>query len=639
MITVTSTFAGTVRSLADANGPYVVDAGSTLTLTGGPNNAATTFAWDFADGTYGSGRVVQHVYPRTGVYPVKLTTTVSQPGGVVTEEYAQVRVRNTPPVVSAPPALSVDEGTPLDVTIQFTDHGWLDTHRALFTWGDDTPPAWGTVTEAHDPSLGEGRTVATHAWCDSGSYVVSVEVFDDNGGVGTAMIAVEVRNVAPIVDAGPDRFAYPCVPITLIAGFRDPGWCDTHTATWDFGECDPPQPAVVREEHHPPAGLGVVIATHTYEHCGTYAVTCRVIDDDGGVGEDTKLVRVVHLHNGGFEDGFHRGESGEVGNRWSIADSDDHDAATGARFSGEQVIVHGGQRSQRISGGSRFDGGLIQRVGANPGWEYQVTAWYHIATGAAARCRLGVDPAGGVSSSASLIAWSETGAMEGDWVQLCARTTATADAVSIHLTAAGEPGAEVWFDDVVLAPYPCCDDDAPKPDPPPEREKRCVDWVAEKEPHRLPPTFDRDGFGFASNDGTDLQIATFGPPQGTGKLLIPLGGLVVVLPFPASEVTAEVVTSFGMEVAAVAGTVVVDRQSVPGSPIPQSVSLRGTGISVVKFQGKGEDLLLRLCAARDVDSKPTDNTDDKTKDKSQEEQWQTTPSVSKLGRKTRLPRR
>ena len=155
----------------------------------------------------------------------------------------------------------------------------------------------------------------------------------------------------------------------------------------------------------------------------------------------------------------------------------------------------------------------------------------------------------------------------------------------------------------------------------------------------MAPTFDRNGFGFASNDGTDLQIATFGPPQGTGKLLIPLGGLIVVLPFPASEVTAEVVTASGMEGTAVAGTVVVDRQSVPGSPIPQSVSLRGTGISVVKFQGKGEDLLLRLCAARDVDSKPTDNTEDNTKDKSQEEQWQTTPSVSKPGRRTHLPRR
>ena len=162
------------------------------------------------------------------------------------------------------------------------------------------------------------------------------------------------------------------------------------------------------------------------------------------------------------------------------------------------------------------------------------------------------------------------------------------------------------------------------------------------------PSSTVDGFGFASNDGTDLQIATFGPPQGTGKLLIPSGGLIVVLPFPASEVTADVVTPSGVEVTALAGTVVVDRQTVSGSPIPQSVSLRGTGITVVTFQGKGEDLLLRLCAARDLDPKSNDNPHDDTttrpqnkttRDNTKEEQWQTTPSASKPGRKTRLPRK
>jgi hypothetical protein len=104
-------------------------------------------------------------------------------------------------------------------------------------------------------------------------------------------------------------------------------------------------------------------------------------------------------------------------------------------------------------------------------------------------------------------------------------------------------------------------------------------------------------------------------------------------------VTADVVTPSGMEVTALAGTVVVDRLTVSGSPIPQSVSLRGSGITVVTFQGKGEDLLLRLCATRDVDPKSNDNHHDKTNDNTKEEQWQTTPSASKPGRKTRLPRK
>jgi len=127
---------------------------------------------------------------------------------------------------------------------------------------------------------------------------VTRRVRDQNGGMATDTRTVSVRKVAPMVDAGPDMYAYPCSVLTLTAVFTDPGWCDTHTATWDFGDCTGWIPAVVAETHEPPAGQGTAVASHVYDGCGTFLVGCAVVDDDGGVGTDTRVVRVTDVVNG-----------------------------------------------------------------------------------------------------------------------------------------------------------------------------------------------------------------------------------------------------------------------------------------------------------------------------------------------------
>src|SRR5690606_9982180 len=132
--------------------------------------------------------------------------------------------------------------------------------------------------ETHDGPRAEGTSTVEHAWCDNGEYVVLLRVRDQNGGVGTDTLRVTVLNVAPIVDAGPDLYAYPCTVITLTGRFEDPGWCDTHVGTWDFGDCTPAHTAIVHETNEPPAARGVVIASHVYDRCGTYHAVCTVVD-------------------------------------------------------------------------------------------------------------------------------------------------------------------------------------------------------------------------------------------------------------------------------------------------------------------------------------------------------------------------
>jgi len=377
---VTATFALTVKALAQANGPYAVAGGSPLTLTGGPAASDTQYQWDFGDGSHATGAIAIHTYADSGVYVAKLTTQVNQPGGVTTRHFAHIRVTNVPPQVDAGPELTIDEGQEVDFIATFTDVEWPDTHTAVFYFGDETLPVVGTVSETNTLPRAQGTAHAKHAYCDNGDYTLTVIVRNDDGGFTADTRRVTARNVSPTVDAGEDMFAYPCTPITLVASFTDPGWCDTHTGSWEFGDCTPLHPAIIREQHEPPRGTGIAAAAHIYDHCGTYFAVCTVIDDDGGVGSDSIVVRVVDVLNRDFEGGFRHRLVGAVANEWEPYLAGGSATLSGALapalgtgnatlFSAEEFVVHNGQRSQRIGGGGRIPrrhlstGGRESRLG------------------------------------------------------------------------------------------------------------------------------------------------------------------------------------------------------------------------------------------------------------------------------------
>ncbi|MGZ4780080.1 MAG: PKD domain-containing protein, partial [Thermoanaerobaculia bacterium] len=213
---VVATFASVTDALADANGPYSVPEGAEIEFDGGPIKPNTTYSWDLGDGTVLAGAVVNHRYADNGLYVAKLTTVVHEEGGVTTRHFAAVRVTNVAATVDAGPSITIDEGAVTEFTATFTDPGWVDTHKAIFDFGDNSNPVVGTVTETNKEPEARGTVKASHAYCDNGTYTVTVRVIDDDGGVGVDTKTVIVRNVAPTVDAGPDMFAYMCTPITLV---------------------------------------------------------------------------------------------------------------------------------------------------------------------------------------------------------------------------------------------------------------------------------------------------------------------------------------------------------------------------------------------------------------------------------------
>ncbi len=604
----TAIFASTLIAFAEANGPYIVDAGAPVSFVGGPVTADTDYQWDFGDGATLSGRVATHTYADDGVYVAKLTTTVNQPGGVVTRQFALVRARNVPPVVEAGADMTIDEGQEVEYTASFSDQEWPDTHTALFDFGDDSLPVEGKITETNNPPRAEGTAKVTHAYCDNGVYTVTIEVHDDDGGVGIDQRTVTVRNVPPKVDAGEDIFAYPGFPVSLEACFTDPGWCDTHTASWDFGDCTPTTPAVVREKNDPPQAVGVATAVHVYQHCGTNLARCAVVDDDGGIGEDSLYVHVVYLKNAGFEEGFRQRMAGEVANDWepyggkaSERTNDFVAGGAGQIFQAEEFIVHGGQRSQQINGVDKFRAGIYQSIGANRGWDYQVSVWYHLDERGGGICRLGVDPAGGSDPEAKSIIWSQ-GSEQRDWAQLLVRVTATVRRITIFLEVdSPEERAVGYFDDVLLIPYPCPVKECAPEQQPTERQA-CVDWKDETKPTRQPGDYQKAEFTFRSLTGMPLMIAFWGNPANQGKLQFPEKGVEILLPFEANRVVAHGIsgTTRPLQMDAfdrngVHLGRVLQQQSIP------TMEVQAEGITTLMISGGGnEGLLIDLCAFQET---------------------------------------
>jgi Ca2+-binding RTX toxin-like protein len=124
------------------------------------------------------------------------------------------------------------------------------------------------------------------------SQLVTITATDDDGDFSQVTFALTVDNVAPTADAGGPYFTFDDTPITLEGTATDPGALDVLTFEWDldgdgiFGETGGTAERGDEVGANPvfdPTGLST----------GSYDVTLRVSDGDGGVTDNTTTVEVL----------------------------------------------------------------------------------------------------------------------------------------------------------------------------------------------------------------------------------------------------------------------------------------------------------------------------------------------------------
>ena len=155
-----------------------------------PDGTVASWAWDFGDGTQGTGSTAQHTYAAAGTYPVTLVVTDDQ--GATGTTSASVTVAQPPP--NLPPTASFTSSAQgLGVSVDGSASSDPDGTIAAWAWN------FGDGTQA------TGRT-AQHTYAASGTYTVSLTVTDDRGATAATSTPVTVT-APPVTDYAADTFS------------------------------------------------------------------------------------------------------------------------------------------------------------------------------------------------------------------------------------------------------------------------------------------------------------------------------------------------------------------------------------------------------------------------------------------------
>lgn len=166
--------------VAQAGGPYRSEAVVPFDgrASADPDgNTPLTYAWNFGDGTTGTGATPSHTYAADGVYDVTLVVTDAL-GAASQPATTTATIANIAPVVNAGPNASLFLGQTLNLNAAFSDAGGND---GPWTYSID----WGDGQTSAGTALSQSAAVAgSHVYAAAGTYAARVTVTDKDGGAG-----------------------------------------------------------------------------------------------------------------------------------------------------------------------------------------------------------------------------------------------------------------------------------------------------------------------------------------------------------------------------------------------------------------------------------------------------------------------
>ena len=179
--------------VADPNGPYTGTEGVSVTFDGSgssdPDGTIVSYAWDFGDGTTGTGVNPAHTYAQDGTYTVTLTVTDNDGLTDTATTTATIAPEEVPPPPVADPngPYTGTEGIP----VTFDGSGSSDPD--------------GTIV-SYDWDFGDGTTGTgvnpTHTYTQDGTYTVTLTVTDNDGlthiATTSIVIVVDVPTLTPL---------------------------------------------------------------------------------------------------------------------------------------------------------------------------------------------------------------------------------------------------------------------------------------------------------------------------------------------------------------------------------------------------------------------------------------------------------
>ncbi|HWI50777.1 MAG TPA: PKD domain-containing protein, partial [Symbiobacteriaceae bacterium] len=273
---------------ADAGGPYTVNEGSPITLSGAasdPDGDAVSIAWA-PSAHLNNAAIAAPTYLADDNMVENLTMQVSDPYGMSASSAAAVTVMNVAPTADLQVPAGVSEGDTFAVAlVNAHDPSMADTAAGF--------------AKSYDCGAGYSGTAACTA-IDNPDITVMAKIMDKDGGSSEYTAVVPVMNVAPSVGAimAPLDPSAVGTAISTTANFTDPGILDTHTAIWNWGDGTTSAGTVAEA-----GGSGMAGGSHAYSLPGIYTVTLTVTDKDGGVGTATFQYVVIYDPNGGFVTG------------------------------------------------------------------------------------------------------------------------------------------------------------------------------------------------------------------------------------------------------------------------------------------------------------------------------------------------